>query len=239
MTGWAARRFWKDVTVEADGGGFAVRLDSRPLGTPGKQPLILPTRALAEAVAEEWRAVDGTVNPDRMPFTRSANSAVDKVATQFDEVAGLIAAYGGSDLVCYRDDEAGELARRQAKAWDPILDWARQRHGAGLHVTSGIAPVAQPQEGIRQLTAAVQVASPFELTALHDLVSLSGSLLIGLAATEAGSDPEALWKASRVDEDWQAELWGRDEESIEAAEAKRRDFLHAHKLWRLVQRQAD
>lgn len=239
MTGWTARRFWKDVTVEADEGGFAVRLDSRPLMTPGKRPLILPTRALAEAVAAEWRAVEGAVDPRHMPFTRSANSAVDKVATQFDEVAGLIAAYGGSDLVCYRDHEAGELARRQAKAWDLILDWARQRHGAGLHVTSGIAPVAQPEEGIRRLTAAVRESTAFELAALHDLVSLSGSLLIGLAATEAGSDPEALWQASRVDENWQSELWGLDEEATEAAEAKRRDFLHAHKLWRLAQQQAD
>lgn len=235
MTGWAARRFWKDVTIEADGGGFAVRLDARPLRTPGKRPLILPTRALAEAVAEEWRAVDGTVDPRSMPFTRSANSAVDKVATQFDEVAGLIAAYGGSDLVCYRTDEGGELARRQAGAWDPLLDWARQNHGAALRTTAGIAPVDQPEAAMRPLIAKVHGTTPFELTALHDLVSLSGSLLIGLAATETESDPDALWRASRIDEDWQAELWGADEEAIEAAEAKRRDFLHAHGFWRLLQ----
>jgi chaperone required for assembly of F1-ATPase len=235
MTGWAARRFWKGVTIEEDDGGLTVKLDARPLRTPGKRPLTLPTRALAEAVAEEWRAVDGTVDPRRMPFTRSANSAVDKVATQFDEVAGLIAAYGGSDLLCYRTEDAGELARRQTEAWDPILDWARRKHGADLRVTSGIAPVRQPEEALRRLAAAVQGTTPFELTALHDLVSLSGSLLIGLAATEAASDPEALWRKSRIDEDWQAELWGADEEAVEAAEAKRRDFLHAHQFWWLLQ----
>lgn len=239
MTGWAARRFWKDVTVEEEEGGFAVRLDARPLRTPGKRPLVLPTRALAEAIAGEWRAVDGTVDPRRMPFTRSANSAVDKVAPQFDEVAGLIAAYGGSDLVCYRTDEGGELSRRQAEAWGPILDWARRKHGADLRVTSGIAPVDQPDAAMRSLSAAVHGTTPFELTALHDLVSLTGSLLIGLAATEAESDPEALWRTSRVDEDWQAELWGADEEAAEATEAKRRDFLHARSFWRLLQKSED
>lgn len=238
MSGWAARRFWKDVTVEETPEGFAVRLDARPLRTPGKRPLTLPTLALAEAVADEWRAVERTVDPRRMPFTRSANSAVDKVATQFDEVADLIAAYGGSDLVCYRAEEPHELAQRQAKAWDPILEWALERHGAALQQTSGIAPVSQPEEAIRPLAAAVRGATPFELTALHDLVSLSGSLLIGLAATEPESDPEALWQASRVDEDWQAELWGEDEEAVEAAEAKRRDFHHAGRFWRLLQKPA-
>ncbi|MGL4279098.1 MAG: ATP12 family chaperone protein [Albidovulum sp.] len=235
MSGWAARRFWTDVTVEETPEGFAVRLDARPLRTPGKRPLVLPTRALAEAVADEWRAVEGTVDPRKMPFTRSANSAVDKVATQFDEVADLIAAYGGSDLVCYRTDEGGELARRQKEAWDPILDWAQQKHGVALRVTSGIAPVDQPDEAMRVLAALVHRTTPFELTALHDLVSLSGSLLIGLAATEAESDPQALWLASRTDEDWQAELWGADEEAVAAAETKRRDFLHAHAVWRLLQ----
>lgn len=234
MSGWAARRFWKDVTVEEEDGGFAVRLDARPLRTPGKRPLILPTRALAEAVADEWRAVDGTVDPRKMPFTRSANSAVDKVATQFDEVADLIAAYGGSDLVCYRAEDPPELARKQAETWDPILDWARQRYGAALRHTSGIAPIGQADGALRPLSAAVRSTTPFELTALHDLVALSGSLLIGLAATEAESDPEALWRASRVDEDWQSGLWGEDEEAAEAAEAKRRDFLHAHRFWRLL-----
>lgn len=236
MTGWAARRFWKDVTVEAAPDGFAVLLDARPLRTPGKRPLTLPTRALAEAVAEEWRAVEGTVDPRRMPFTRSANSAVDKVATQFDEVAELIAAYGGSDLVCYRAEEPLGLALRQAEAWDPILDWARQRHGVELRPTAGITPVSQSGASLQRLAAVVQGTTAFELTALHDLVSLSGSLLIGLAATEPDSDPEMLWSKSRIDENWQAELWGEDEEAAAAADAKRRDFLHAHRFWRLLRK---
>ena len=234
MTGWAARRFWKDVSVEAAEGGHRVRLDARPLMTPAKRPLILPTLAVAEAVAGEWRAVGETVDPRQMPVTRSANAAIDKVATQFAEVAGLISDYGGTDLICYRAETPEELTARQAAAWDPLVDWAARRHGAALTVTRGIVPVAQPAEGVAALSRAVTALSPFELTALHDLVALSGSLVIGLNATEPGSDPEALWSLSRVDEDWQAELWGVDEEAAALAAAKKRDFLHAHRFWTLL-----
>lgn len=236
MSGWAAKRFWKDVVIEETPDGYAIRLDAKPLRTPAKRPLVLPTRALAEAVAEEWRAVEGKVDPRRMPFTRSANAAIDKVATQFAEVAGLIADYGASDLVCYRAEAPQELVLLQAAAWDPLLDWAAKRHGAKLDKAHGIVPVRQPAEAVAALGDAVRATTPFELTALHDLVSLSGSLLIGLRATEPGSDPEELWRLSRIDEDWQAELWGEDAEASAAAETKRRDFLHAHRFWHLAGR---
>lgn len=234
MTGWTARRFWTTVTVTPASDGHAVRLDSRPLRTPAKQPLTLPTRALAEAVAAEWTAVEGPVDPRRMPFTRSANAAVDKVTPQFAEVAALIADYGGSDLLCYRAEAPEALAARQAAAWDPILAWAAQRHDARLAVMRGVVPVAQPPECLARLAAAVHATTPFELTALHDLVSLSGSLLLGLAATEPDADPEALWPLSRIDEDWQAEIWGRDDAAAVDAEAKKQAFLHAHRFWQTL-----
>lgn len=236
MTGWAARRFWTAVTVApAPDGGHAIRLDARPLRTPAKQLLILPTHALAEAVAAEWAAVEGPVDPRRMPFTRSANAAVDKVTPQFAEVAALVADYGGSDLLCYRAEAPEALAARQAAAWDPILDWAARRHDVRLTVTRGVVPVAQRPECLAKLAARVHATTPFELTALHDLVSLSGSLLIGLAATEPDADPEALWPLSRIDEDWQVESWGRDDSAAAAAEAKKHAFLHAHRFWQTLQ----
>ncbi len=234
MTGWKARRFWTTVTVEPEGAGFAVRLDARPVKTPAKRPLTLPTRAMAEAVAAEWEAVESGIDPRQMPVTRAANAAIDKVAEQFDEVAALVAAYGGSDLLCYRAAAPEALARAQAEAWDPVLDWAARAHGARLVTIRGVVPVAQPPGAVERLAAAVFACSPFQLVALHDLVALTGSLVLGIAATGERFDLDELWRLSRIDEDWQAALWGRDEEAAEAAERRHVDFLRAGRFWTLA-----
>lgn len=233
MSGWKAKRFWKDVSVRAAGGGFQVFLDARPVRTPAKAALTLPNVAMADAIAAEWRAVGEVVDPRIMPVTRGANAALDKVATQFDEVAGLIAAYGGSDLLCYRANGPQELVEAQAAAWDPMLAWAERTHGAPLRVTQGISPVPQPDQSLQNLARPVLACTPFQLTALHDLVSLTGSLVLGLAATTDEFDAAALWRLSRFDEDWQARLWGDDEESSAIAERKREDFLQARHFWKL------
>ncbi|MCW3780608.1 ATP12 family chaperone protein [Defluviimonas salinarum] len=233
MSGWKAKRFWKTVAVVEAEGGYGVTLDARPVRTPAKCALVLPTRAMAEAIAAEWEAVEKEVDPRRMPVTRAANAAIDKVAPQFDEVATLIAAYGGTDLLCYRAVAPEALAEAQAAAWDPLLDWAAREYGARLNVTRGVVPVAQPAESLVRLTAAVRALSPFELTALHDLVSLSGSLVLGLAATRPEFDSETLWRHSRFDEDWQTEQWGEDEEAVAAARMKRDDFLFARHFWNI------
>ncbi|MFN6951956.1 MAG: ATP12 family chaperone protein [Albidovulum sp.] len=233
MTGWKAKRFWKTVTVAPQDQGFTVRLDARPVRTPGKRLLVLPTRAMAEAAAYEWAAVEGVIDPRRMPVTRAANAAIDKVAFQFGEVAGMIAAYGGSDLLCYRAEEPEALVRAQAEAWDPMLDWAGRTFGARLVATRGVVPVDQPAEAVARMAAEVFACSPFELTALHDLVALTGSLVLGLPATRDDFDTETLWRLSRFDEDWQAAQWGQDEEAAEAAERKRIDFHAARHFWSL------
>ena len=185
MSGWVPKRFWKEAQVDRVGGGFAVRLDGRPVRTPAKTPLVVPTLAMAEAIAVEWGAQEGVVKPLTMPVTRSANAALDKVAVQFDEVAGLIAAYGGSDLLCYRATGPGRLIARQAEAWDPLLDWAVTALHAPLVVTQGIVPVSQPETSLTRLSARVSACTAFELTALHDLVAITGSLVLGLAVTDA------------------------------------------------------
>ncbi|MCC0064684.1 MAG: ATPase [Defluviimonas sp.] len=234
MSGWAARRFWQEVTVEPVEGGWSVRLDARLLRTPAKAPLVVPTPALAEALAAEWRAVEGTVDPRLMPVTRGVNAAIDKVVPQRAEVAALIAEYGGTDLLCYRAEAPAELVARQAAGWDPMLRWAAETHGVVLRVTRGIAPVQQPRDSLERLRAKVDAVGPFELAALHDLVALSGSLILGLAATDQHFSPDALWQLSRIDENWQAELWGEDSEAAIAAANKRRDFLAAHNFWKLL-----
>jgi chaperone required for assembly of F1-ATPase len=234
MSGWKARRFWTEVALRHEEQGWSVLLDARPVRTPAKAPLLLPAQAMAEAIAAEWRAVEKTVDPTRMPVTRAANAAIDKVAPQFHEVADLIAAYGGSDLLCYRADGDPRLSSAQAEAWDPLLDWAANHLGARLSVTKGVTPIAQPPAALDRLAAEVRSCTPFQLTALHDLVSLTGSLVLGLAAAEGAFDTDALWHLSRFDEEWQARQWGEDEESSVIAERKQTDFRRARHFWTLA-----
>lgn len=233
MSGWARKRFWKTVEVaEAEGeGGFAIALDGRRIKTPAKSPLLLPTRALAELVAEEWRAQGTVIDPETMPATRFANAAIDKVRGQRHEVAEMLTAYGETDLLCYRAEAPTELIERQAAAWDPLLDWAAERFGVGWVRTSGVMPARQPAGTLSRLATHVERFTPFQLTAFHDLVAMPGSLVIGLAATEGHATPETLWEASRIDEDWQVEQWGRDDDAAALAEQRRRSFLRAARFF--------
>ncbi len=227
MNGKARKRFWTSADVVEADGGFGVQLDGRALQTPARQALVVPTRALAERIAAEWNAQEGTILPDTMPATRAANAALDKVRGQFDEVAQIIAAYGETDLLCYRADAPAELRAVQDDAWDPLLAWARDRFGVELRVVTGVMPQPQPPEALAAMGAQIALFSPFELTSLHDLVAMTGSLVIGLAATEQQDSPEALWNLSRIDENWQISQWGEDDEASALAEARRQNFLHA------------
>lgn len=228
MSGWAAKRFWTEATAEpVETGGFTVTLDGRGVKTPAKSPLTLPTRAMADAVAAEWQAQDEQVDPRTMPVTRAANAAIDKVAAQFDEVCQMLAEYGDSDLTCYRAESPQALVDRQAAAWDPVLDWAADRYGARLIPVQGVVHHPQPAAALARLAEPLRQMTPFELTALHDLIGLSGSLVIGLAASEGWADLGDLWSRSRIDEDWQAEQWGADEEAAETAAFKRQEFCDA------------
>ncbi|MBF9059295.1 ATPase [Rhodobacterales bacterium HKCCSP123] len=231
--GWKAKRFWKEVSVAETEGGFGVHLDTRRVMTPGKLPLTLPTRPMAEAVAAEWAAQEGEIQPLTMPVTRAANSAVERVTPQHAQVAAMLAAYAETDLTCHRAETPEALAQRQAEAWDPLLDWAADRFGARLLATAGILPVTQPPASLAALKAHVDRFDAFHLTAFHDLVTISGSLVIGLAVAHNHLDPDAAWSLSRIDEDWQIEQWGRDEEAEAAAAVKRGDFLQAKTFWRL------
>lgn len=229
MTGWKAKRFWKAAAAVAGPDGWEIRLDGRPVRTPGKAQLAVPTRALAEAIGAEWDAQGPEINPLTMPLNRAANAAIDRVAPQREGVVAHLAAYGETDLLCYRAEGPGELVRRQAEAWDPILAWAAGTLGAPLLTTVGVIGIAQPAESLARLRAALESLDPFALTGLHELVTLSGSLVLALAAERGLAPPEVLWAASRIDEDWQQELWGRDEEAAEAAARKRGAFLQAHR----------
>lgn len=224
------KRFWKEATA-SDG---AVLLDGRAIRTPAGAPLRAPTHALAEAAAAEWNAQTGAIDPASMPITRALNSAIDRVTPQHAEVVEIVAAYGASDLLCYRAERSETLVRRQAEAWDPLLAWAEERHAARLVCAVGVMHVAQPEASVAALTAAVAAHDPFGLTALHDLVALSGSLILGLAVAEGRLAAAEAWAASRIDEDWQAEQWGADAEAEEAAAVKFADFEAAARFIALL-----
>ena len=233
MSGWKPKRFWQAVTVQPCDGGFTVLLDARQAKTPGKLPLVVPTEGLARALAAEWDAQAGPVNPETMPFTRAANSAMEKVAPQFAEVVGLLAAYGGTDLLCYRATGPAELIARQAAGWDPLLAWAATTLDAPLTVTSGVVPVTQPAASTRTLHDLTAALTPFQIAAFHDLVALSGSLILAFAVTHGRLMPAAAWDLSRIDEHWQAEQWGIDDDAAALATRKRRDFQQAAAFWAL------
>lgn len=228
------KRFWKQAKAEEVPGGYTVRLDERPLRTPAKAPLVLPTRPLAEAVAAEWDAQPDEVRPAALPLTRSANSAIDRVMPHQHDVAASIAAYGETDLLCYRAPHPEALARRQAELWDPLLDWAAEAFGARLRVGAGVMHVLQPAQAVEALRVAVAAHDAWSMTALHELVTLSGSLVLGLAVSHGRLDAAEAWPLSRVEEDWQIAEWGEDAEAAAAARRREADFREAERLLKLL-----
>ncbi|WP_172330283.1 ATP12 family chaperone protein [Mangrovicoccus sp. HB161399] len=234
MAGWVPKRFWKAADVAQADGGWTVHLDGRAVKTPAKAALLLPSRAFAEGVAAEWDAQGEALDPATMPLTKLANSAIDNVALNHAAVADMLAGYGGTDLLCYRADSPADLVARQRAAWDPLLVWSAGRFGAPLNTGAGIMHVAQPEASLAALAAEVHALTPFELAAFHDLVAMSGSLILALAAVHGEAGAEAAWDASRIDEDWQAEQWGVDEEAAETAALKRGEFLTAYRAFCLI-----
>lgn len=234
MSEWKAKRFWKDTAVLPGETGFAVALDGRLVKTPAKRLLEAPTRPLAQAIADEWAAQGEKINPLSMPFTRTANAAIDKVAPQHAEVAQMLAAYGDSDLLCYRAEGPAELAARQAQIWGAMLDWAEDALDVRLEARSGVMHIRQSGPVLSRLSAQVHALSPFELAAFHDLVSLSGSLILGFAATKDARDTGEIWDISRLDEIWQSEQWGKDDEAEAQSALKREAFFHAKRFFDLL-----
>lgn len=226
MSGWAAKRFWTSVDVVPAAAGFSVTLDGRPVRTPGRRPLAVPTRALAEAIAGEWDAVSEAIDPRAMPWTRSANSAIDKVPFQRSDIEAHLIGYAETDLLAYRAEAPAELARRQAEGWDPVLDWVAECFGARLRRQKGVMPVAQDATAIARLAEVMGALTHFELTGFHELVTLSGSFALALSVMEEARTPEEAWALSRIDETWQIEQWGVDAEAKAAAEAGLRAFRH-------------
>lgn len=233
MSDWKPKRFWKAAKATEAESGFTVLLDERPVRTPAKAALVVPTLVMAEAIAAEWDAQDDMLDPGTMPVTRGANAAIDKVRTQRAEVIALLAEYGDSDLLCYRAAGPEALIKRQVDGWDPMLDWAAEALAARLFVGEGVMHVAQTPKALAGLTAQVAAFDDFALAAVHDLISISGSLVLALAITKDAISVEEAWLLSRIDEHWQIEQWGEDEEAAEAEAIKRAAFLDAARFYQL------
>ena len=210
------KRFYKTVAVAPDAGGFGVHLDGRPVRTPAKALLRLPSSAFAKAVAAEWDAQREEIDPRAMPLTTLACTAIDLVAAKRAEVAREVTAYGGHDLLCYRAEAPADLAARQRAIWQPLLDWAALAFDAPLTVTSGIVSVPQTPSALASLSREVEGLGDFDLAALSSAVNAAGSLVIGLALRAGRIDAAQALEAAQLDELYQAERWGED------ADAKRR-----------------
>jgi len=228
------KRFWKAVTVEPEGEGWTIRLDGRPVRTPARAGLVVPSEALADAISEEWRTVEGEIDPRKMPMTGIANAAIDRVSPDRQAFALGIARYAEADLACYRAAGPRELAARQAQEWDKLLGWARRRYDVDFATTCGLAHVAQPPATVERLTHAIAALGPFQLAGLSPLVTIGGSLVAALAVVDEQLSAEEAWNIVSIDEQWQTERWGADEEAQIALENRRHDFLAASRFLALL-----
>lgn len=228
------KRFYKSAAVaEREDGAFSVQLDGRQIKTPAGKPLAVPSRGLAQAIADEWNAQGETIVPASLPLTKLANTAIDAVSERKAEVAGDIVNYAGTDLVCYRAEYPAGLVAAQAEAWDPILSWAEDKYGASFLCSSGIAHVTQPPASLEAIGAAVAAYDAFKLAALHVMTSLTGSALIALAHVTGELDTAAAWAAANTDENWQVSHWGEDFEASQRQKARLAEFESASRFFRL------
>lgn len=226
-----AKRFYDKVDVLEGPEGFVVHLDGKPVRTPGKAVLLLPTARAAKLVADEFSAQDENIDLVAMPVMRLANTAIDGVATDTQAVLEDILRFSSSDLLCYRADAPERLVERQAEAWDPVLDWARSRLGARFFLAEGVMHVEQPRETIAAIGVHLRPREqPMRLAALHVMTSITGSALLALAVEAGELDVETAWLAAHVDEDWNAEQWGEDFEAAARRAARKRDFTAAANL---------
>jgi chaperone required for assembly of F1-ATPase len=214
--------------------GGVIVLDDRPVRTPARHPLIVPSERLAEAIAAEWNAQGDRLDPRSMPLAGLANAAIDRVAPDREAFARGLAAYAESDLLCYRADGPPRLVERQKAEWDPIIAWARRRYDVDFELVAGVMHRPQPRATLDRLIHAVKERSAFELAALSPLVTIGGSVIVALALAEQAIDLDAAWSAGALEDLWQAEQWGADPDAARALDARHGDFAAAYRFLTLL-----
>lgn len=228
------RRFYSEVTLEARQQGIALLLDGRPVRTPAKELFLAPNAAVAKAAAAEWRDQGERIRTADMPVTRFVNSVIDHVAPQREAIVDRIAAYGGTDLLCYRAEAPEALVARQRELWDPPLTWIADAHGIRLKVTQGIRPIAQDPAMLARLAARIAALDPWRLAGLESATTVCGSVVLGLALLEDAVDAEAAFAAAMLDEDHQAAIWGIDAEAARRRESLKRELDETMRWLELV-----
>ncbi len=228
------KRLYQKAEAAERAGGYAITVDGKPIKTPGKRDLLVPSGALAAGIAEEWNAQETEVRVATMPLTRLATTTVDRVATQRDAIIRQTANYAGTDLVCYRATHPPALAARQQAVWQPLIDWAVLRYDAPLVVTTGVIPKTQSATSLRAFAAAVAENDDFALTALHVATAACGSLIIALALFEGHLDAEGAFAAAQLDESFQIEVWGEDAEAAEQRRSLAADIQAAARFISLL-----
>jgi chaperone required for assembly of F1-ATPase len=228
------KRFWKEASVTQVTDGWQVALDGRAVRTQAGLPQVVPTRALAQAMAGEWQAQGETIDPRGFALRDLADFAIDRVASQEDDAVAKALAFAQTDTLCYRADPGTPLARRQDEEWEPLLARVEQREGVTLERVEGILHRPQPETSMTRLENRLSALDPFRQAAVFTLASLAASLCIALEAMEQDADPGTLWRAANLEEDMQAEIWGRDAEAEAARAEKRAAFLKAYEFLSLL-----
>lgn len=228
------KRFYSEVSVGEAPGGFQILLDGRAVRTPKKLPLLVPTRALADAIAAEWAAQTEHIDPSRMPLSKLAITAIDGVSGSMSEVAHDIVRYAGSDLLCYRAEAPVGLADMQANTWDPVLRWIEAETGARFLLAEGVMPVTQNRYALERVADLVAPFDAMQLSALHVMTTLTGSAFLALAVAKAELSAEKAWAAAHVDEDWQIARWGIDVEASERRARREAEMLAASRFLELL-----
>jgi len=223
------KRFYTTVSIGAtEDGGHAILLDGRTVRTPAKQPLTVPTQAVAELLAAEWDAQKENIDPATMPVTRLANTAIDGVSKDIRAVFDDILNFAGTDLLCYRASEPEGLVARQSERWDPVITWAADKLGARFILAEGVVHQVQPRAAINGVAEALRAyATPLGLACLHTITTLTGSALLAIAFAEKQLSADEAWALAHLDEDWQIEHWGTDDEAFQRRENRWREMQAA------------
>ena len=216
-------------------GGYAIELNGRPLRSPGGRFVVVPSRGLAAAIAQEWAAQENRPDPKTLPLSRLAQGATDLAAQSLKEVRADLVQFSASDLLCYRAAYPEALRQREAACWDPVLDWVNERFATSFCTTAGIGFVAQPEDSLARIARYLEGLGPFELVPLKVMSEISGSLFLALAVAAGALTSAAAWQAAQIDEDWQRSRWGGDEEARAITQARAQDFEQAARFLKLIQ----